>query len=719
MRYAAILLAFIFCLPASAEDITIYYDDFGIPHIYADTAEAGLYGQGWAMASDRLVQTLENYLRGMGRFSAAYGPGEKDANVRADLMSLMWDHYGVSKKNYKRLPKAFRKHNQAFVDGMNAWMNANPEGVPEWWVYGDVDVYMPVAFSRQFIWGWPAGEAADDLEKAGLKPDYDIEFPYSNEMAIAPHRTTFGAAALIIDPHLGWFGRQRYWECRIHAGDVHISGFATAGFPYVNLGHNEHVAWAHTTGGPDTSDVYVVDLNPENSTEYLYDGEYRKLTTKEVSLPVKGEADRDVTFYYTQHGPVIAQKDGKAYAAKLAYADEVGYLESKYYFMIAKDYADVIDALKVCQIMPQNVMVADTKGNIYYQRTGRVPIRPAGFDFSAPVNGSISKTEWLGLHGTEDFVQVLNPPQGYMQNCNITPDVMMVDSPMTPDKYPGYIFNQPEMYTHQRATRAVEILHNNDKMSVQDILDLALDKKVYQFERWKTLLSDAFLAEGDDADPLTRSAFNRIREWNGESTRDSNGALAYYYWRDTVLQTLGREKNADLIRRVNHYLDIFGVPEPEHDAITREELGVLMECLKKGAERMNSNHGSLDAVFGDVFRAGRLDYDGDDVSYPVGGGSLRREGMATLRAIGFTPPREDHTRWGTGGQTSTEVIIMTNPIQSFTQPPIGQSDHPDSPHFRDQAEKLMSGSKLKPSWFQKKDLMDGHVKSTVKVKYPG
>jgi len=103
--------------PSYCETATIYYDDYGIPHIYAKTAEAGLYAQGWAMANDRLVQTLENYLRGMGRFSAAYGPGKNDENVRADLMSLMWDHYGVSKKNYKRLPAGFRKHNKAFVKG--------------------------------------------------------------------------------------------------------------------------------------------------------------------------------------------------------------------------------------------------------------------------------------------------------------------------------------------------------------------------------------------------------------------------------------------------------------------------------------------------------------------------------------------------------------------------------------------------------------------------
>ncbi|MEX2016054.1 MAG: penicillin acylase family protein, partial [Candidatus Hydrogenedentales bacterium] len=80
---------------APAEIVTLYLDDYGIPHIYAESAEAGLYAQGWAMARDRLDQTLSNYLRGMGRFAEAHGSGDNESDLRGDLESLMWDHYGV------------------------------------------------------------------------------------------------------------------------------------------------------------------------------------------------------------------------------------------------------------------------------------------------------------------------------------------------------------------------------------------------------------------------------------------------------------------------------------------------------------------------------------------------------------------------------------------------------------------------------------------------
>ena len=104
-----------------------------------------------------------------------------------------------------------------------------------------------------------------------------------------------------------------------------------------------------------------------------------------------------------------------------------------------------------------------------------------------------------------------------------------------------------------------------------------------------------------------------------------------------------------------------------------------------------------------MFRVGRQD-SADEVSWPVGGGSLGEAGMATLRAVGFSPARADGTRWGNRGQTSTEVVILSNPIRSYTQAPIGQSDRPDSPHYRDQAEKLFSPGAMKPGWFTREEL---------------
>jgi len=53
---------------------------------------------------------------------------------------------------------------------------------------------------------------------------------------------------------------------------------------------------------------------------------------------------------------------------------------------------------------------------------------------------------------------------------------------------------------------------------------------------------------------------------------------------------------------------------------------------------------------------------------------------------------------------------MSKPIRSWTALPIGQSDRPDSPHYTDQAQKLFSGRRLKPTWYSPDELAD-HIKS--------
>jgi hypothetical protein len=193
------------------------------------------------------------------------------------------------------------------------------------------------------------------------------------------------------------------------------------------------------------------------------------------------------------------------------------------------------------------------------------------------------------------------------------------------------------------------------------------------------------------------------------------------------VERAGEDKVNELIAQVNDYLEPFRaaadteLPAGGTGRIADQDLPLLVEALQDAVAAATTAHaarGGLDLTYGDLFRVGRTDA-ADDVSWPVGGGSHRLEGMATLRAVGFEPERADGTRWGQSGQTSTEVVILTDPIQSFTQPPIGQSDRADSPHYRDQAEKLFSPGRLKPSWFAKEELLDGHVRSEEHIVWPG
>ena len=688
----------------------VYRDEYGVPHIFAPTAEAGVYAMGYCQAQDRLEELLKNYMRGMGEVCAAVGQGE----FMSDLQSRVWRHYEVAKKNYGRIRPEVRRHIEAFVAGVNDYLASHQAEVPSWWGERKVDVYMPVAHSRYFMWGWPVGQALGELQKVGVYPNLAADMRSSNEMAIAPGRTSVKAPILIIDPHLSFWGPQRFWEFRIQAGALRGSGFTLPGSLYVGLGHNENVAWAMTTGGPDSADIYRLALNPENASQYRYEGEWRPLVPRAVTIAVKGETrPRELTVYDSHYGPIVAKKGNEAFAAKLSYAEEVQFAEAFYMFNIAKNVAEFRKGLDLNQLMPQNVMVADTSGNIYYQRTGRVPIRPEGYDFARPVDGSTRKTEWLGIHPASDLISIENPPQGYMQNCNVPPDVMMVGSPMTPDKYRSYLFNERAGRTHQRAAQAVNLLKNDDSVTPEEAIAIALDMYCYQSDRWTRALNHADQrfgsSFGGDAD--YQAGLRDLLAWDGYSRAESTGALKFYYWRQALRGRLGAGYR-DLATKLTDYMEALEKPGEASAPPADSELQAMPASLAEAMKTLRRDAGSLEATYGRVFRVGR-----DQKSWPVGGGSLGEEGMATVRAVDFAPAKPDHTRWARAGQTSTQVVVLTKPVRSWTQPPIGQSDRPDSPHYSDQAERLFSPARMKPSWYEKSELLQ-HQRTRTELSYP-
>ncbi len=78
--------------------------------------------------------------------------------------------------------------------------------------------------------------------------------------------------------------------------------------------------------------------------------------------------------------------------------------------------------------------------------------------------------------------------------------------------------------------------------------------------------------------------------------------------------------------------------------------------------------------------------------------------------MSYNAEKDDYTRWGRSGQTSTQIVVMTKPIQSWWYLPVDQSDRQDSPHYRDLAEKAFSERQLQPTWWLPEDLVD-HIES--------
>lgn len=686
-------------LPGQGDDLgktIIYRDTYGVPHIYAPSVEAGLYAEGWAQAADRPTQLLLNLKIALGELTEVQGEG----GVQMSLLSHMFGHRRNAERSVAKMSDAEHRRVKAFANGITDFYRAHPDDLPDWWDYEAVTPVMVDAFGRAFLYSWSIDEALGDLRRGGVNPGFISTQRGSNQWAVSPSRTSDGNAILLIDPHLSWWGVSRFWELRIHAGELEGSGVSLPGSPYIGLGHNANLAWAMTTGGPDTADVYAIKLDAENPDRYQYDDEWRSIEQHQVTLKFPGGAVQEVVWEASHHGPIIAREEGVAYAARIAYDSDTQRNRAWEAFNFAEDYRGALAACETLSLFPQNVMVADTSGNIYYQRTGRVPLRDLAYDWSRPVDGNTPRTEWQGFHPASDHLQVLNPTSGYMQNCNVPPDAMMPDSPFTLDAQPDYLFSSAahgasfDGWTNQRGARAIEILSQDDDVTIKEALAYAVDVQPFGYDRWLEALAMA--------KPLDAAELAEILAWDGQITKDGTAALKYYYWRNALDMA---EEGAEIRRVVDDHLSIVEQRPPRPIVLNAKQLTVIRESWLSALDEMRAHFGDTRQPWGRVFRAGR-----DGVTWPVGGGGGDHLGLTTLRSMGYEEANEHHQRQGISGQTSTQIVVLSKPIQSWIYLPVGQSDRPESPHYRDQAETVFSNRTLKPSrWLP--EALAGHIRS--------
>ncbi len=437
-----------------------------------------------------------------------------------------------------------------------------------------------------------------------------------------------------------------------------------------------------TTGGPDTSDIYEEEVR---DGKYKFKDEWRPLEVRTERIAVKTGNEmkyQDVRFESTHHGPIVAHKDGKAYAAAIPYANEFRLLDTAWKVATAHNLAQAKQALGGLQYMAQNIMIATVDGDIYYVRNGRVPVRPSGCDSSRPMNGPAGACEWQGIHPFEDLVQIANPPQGYMQNCNTSPFNMMKNSPLIPENWAAhpYLYNEARRPPSQRAAMVLELLDAAHDVTAEQAIGIAFSPQVWHAELWQERIQKA--APDHEIAKL-------IGGWNRRSDADSRAALAYYAFKIALGGVAAR------------------ATEPPA-ALTD---GAIRAALDQAGQRLKTEF-APDAVFGTFFRVGRKDA---TRTFPVGGGTLAEAGMATPRAISFSPRGKEMV--GHTGQTSTQIVILSKPPQSYMVLPLGESDHPDSPHYDDQAEKLFSKSRAKPTYFLNRKELEKHVTSRKELSY--
>ena len=293
----------------------------------------------------------------------------------------------------------------------------------------------------------------------------------SNNWALSGALTSTGQPLLANDPHLGIDMPSIWYEVGLHCNTVSdrcpfdVVGFSLPSSPGVIIGHNADIARGITNLNPDEMDLYIEKINPENPNQYEYIGQWVDMDIHVETILVAGGESEQLVVRSTIHGPVIGDTYGpledadlvgidppEQYAVSMSWTAlrESTIADAIFGLNIASDWDDFQEAASMWDIAGQNLVYADTAGNIGYQATGRIPIRAVG-DGRWPVPGWTGEYAWTGEIPWTDMPRVFNPGRGYVASAN---------QPLVDDSYPYHIHD--DVAYGYRASRIEQLITSSD-----------------------------------------------------------------------------------------------------------------------------------------------------------------------------------------------------------------------------------------------------------------
>ena len=379
-----------------------------------------------------------------------------------------------------------------------------------------------------------AAAALDADPPPPFLPDYSGDLrPGSNNWVVSGAHTVTGKPMLSNDMHLDLRMPNTWYEAHLTAGDYDVVGVTLPGVPYVIVGHNLHIAWGFTNLGPNVEDLYIEKFNDQG--EYLTPQGWKQPEHRKEIIRVKGKPDVDIDVVITRHGPIITPfvpGEKRQLALKWTIYDTTGDAIPFFAVNSARNWQEFRAAFSRLESPGQNVVYADTDGNIGYQATGEVPIRAAG-DGSLPVPGDDDSHEWTGFIPYDQLPSVYDPPSGIIATANAR---------VTPNDYPYTI--AIEWSAPYRTQRIYKLLSANKKYTAADMLAIQTDI-LSEFDRYCAERFVYAIDHTPDASPRARAAADLMRDWDGNMATDLAAPTIAYYSRHKLEELLLRDKLGD------------------------------------------------------------------------------------------------------------------------------------------------------------------------------
>lgn len=556
------------------QPVEVLRDPWGIPHIYAHTADDLFFAQGFVAAQDRLWQ-MEMWRRtGEGRLAEVLGPSALERDIFARLvryrgdMDAEWQSYA---------PDA-RQIIEAFVRGINAYIELTQDRPPlEFEMMGIApEPWTPEVCLTRMAGYIMSRNIGHEVVRSALihrlgpeatakllptDPPIDIESPAeldlanittrilsshtaaisslsfqtgegSNNWVVNGTKSATGKPILANDPHRTIALPALRYITHLVGPGWNVIGAGEPSLPGVAVGHNERVAFGFTIFMTDSQDVYVEETHPDDPIRYRYKESWESMRTETETFRVKGHAEPvEVELRFTRHGPVIYEDRARhrAYALRWTGSEPgtAGYLAALS-LNRATNWDDFLSALERWKLPSENLVYADVDGNIGYQVAGLIPIR-RNWTGLLPVAGSSGEYEWEGFLTLSTLPAVYNPASGFIATANHR--TLAPDDP----RHIGY-----EWDPGFRFTRIEQVLRDGGRFTVADFERLQGDELSLPAGELVPLLGRHTL----ESEPM-RAATQLLLDWDRILSKDSPAAALYEMWYTKLVEEVIRPRVPD------------------------------------------------------------------------------------------------------------------------------------------------------------------------------
>lgn len=695
-----------------ARNVTIIRDDWGIAHVYGNTDADAVFGMEYAQAEDDFNRVETNYINALGRLAEAEG----ESKIYQDLRMKLFIDLEDLKSKYEASPAWLKSLMNAYADGLNYYLLKHPEVKPR--VIQRFEPWMALSFTEGSIGG--------DIERVNLDqlavfygkvhtseslPDDDESSVVlepnptgSNGIAIAPSNTADHHALLLINPHTSFYFRSELQMVSEEGLDAY--GAVTWGQFFIYQGFNPRIGWMHTSSGVDAVDEYLETMTKKGDRFfYKYGKEERPVTTKEIVVRYKtdhGTAERKFTAYFTHHGPVIAEENGKWVSISLM-KKPMEALEQSYTRTKATDYKSFRHVMELKANSSNNTIFADADGDIAYFQGNFIPRRDTRFDFTKRVDGSNPATDWDGLLSVDETPHLLNPKSGWVYNSNDAPWSAGGPGSLKKEDYPAYV---EEGGQSARGRHAIRVLQNKKDFTLESLNTAAYDSYLPWFEKPIPALVQAW-EKAPAGSPLREKLTEQIRvlrDWDLRWGVTSVATSLAVFWGDELRRRVGVEaKNSGMA--LDDYVASKMRPEQ------------LLESLAAASDKLTADFGIWKTAWGEINRFQRINdeivpqFTDSGPSIPVG---FTWGFWGSLASFSARPYPGTKKWYGSSGNSFVAVVEFGDTVRAEAVTAGGGSGNPVSPHFKDQAERYSTGN-LREVYFYRSQLKS----HTAREYHPG